>query len=128
MDEPAQDSQSSAPDSTTRRHVVCPVEDLSPGGRRIVTGGGRCAGGAVTGTTLPGPPGCYDYAREGEIIRCPWHGWEFDITTGRSVFNPHKVRVRAYPVAVEPAAPAADDVRVETFPVTTERSLVVLHL
>ena len=84
--------------------------------------------GSVTGTTLPGPPGCYDYAREGEIVRCPWHGWEFDITTGRSVFNPHKVRVRAYPVAVERAAPAADDVRVETFPVTTERSLVVLHL
>ncbi|MFZ0849521.1 MAG: Rieske 2Fe-2S domain-containing protein, partial [Hyphomicrobiaceae bacterium] len=22
--------------------------------------------------------------REGEMVRCPWHGWEFDIRTGQS--------------------------------------------
>ena len=38
--------------------------------------------------------------REGEIVRCPWHGWEFDITNGRSVFNPHRLRVRSYPVTI----------------------------
>ena len=38
--------------------------------------------------------------REGEILTCPWHGLEFDLTTGRCLANP-RVRVRQYPVAVE---------------------------
>ena len=29
----------------------------------------------------------------------PWHQWEYDITTGRNVADPHK-RVRAYQVDV----------------------------
>ena len=72
---------------------------------------------------MPGKPGEYAWAREGEILRCPWHGWEFDITTGRSVFNPHKTRVKTYEVTVE-----ADDEAVETFPVTVESGLVILHV
>jgi nitrite reductase (NADH) small subunit len=38
--------------------------------------------------------------REGEIVTCPWHGIEFDITTGKSLSSP-RLRVRTYPVAVE---------------------------
>ena len=43
-----------------------------------------------------------DYAveREGEIIRCPWHLWEFEVATGRCLVDP-KVRVKTYPVAIE---------------------------
>ena len=88
--------------------------------------------------TLPGPPGSYRYAREGEILRCPWHGWEFDVTNGRSIFNPHAVRVRKYPVAVEATArlptdvacsPADDDdAHVETCRVDVERKMVVLRV
>ena len=85
--------------------------------------------GPLTGTTLPGPAGSFRYGREGEILRCPWHGWEFDVTTGRSIFNPHAVRVRAYPVAVEATvAQPVDDVRVETYPVSVERKMIVLRL
>jgi nitrite reductase/ring-hydroxylating ferredoxin subunit len=51
---------------------------------------------------MPSTPGEYVWDREGEILRCPWHGWEFDLTTGRSIFNPHKLRVRTYEVTVEP--------------------------
>lgn len=36
-----------------------------------------------------------------EVLRCPWHSWEFDIRTGKSLFDPEKVRVKTYPVAVE---------------------------
>ena len=41
-----------------------------------------------------------DLVREGEIIRCPWHLWEFDILTGKCLVDP-KVRVKLYPVVVE---------------------------
>ena len=137
------------------RVVVCAADELPPGTRRIVTVGARSIGvfnvggryyalrnvcphqgaplcrGPLTGTTLPGPPGSYRYAREGEILRCPWHGWEFDVTNGRSVFNPHAVRVRKYPVAVEAAACSHDDdadARVETYRVDVERRMVVLRV
>ena len=36
---------------------------------------------------------------EGRIVTCPWHGIEFDITTGRALASP-KLRVRRYPIAV----------------------------
>jgi nitrite reductase/ring-hydroxylating ferredoxin subunit len=80
--------------------------------------------GSVKGMALPSQPGEYLWAREGEILRCPWHGWEFDLTTGRSVCSPQKVRVRAYEVTVDPAEEAV----VETFPVTVQAGKVVVHL
>jgi len=64
------------------------------------------------------------WGREGEILRCPWHGWEFDITSGRSIFNPHRVRVRIYEVTVEPD----EDPAVEIYPVTVEDGVIVLHV
>ena len=72
---------------------------------------------------MPCKPGEYVWARDGEILRCPWHGWEFDITTGRSVFNPHAVRVKMYEVTVE-----APDESVETYPVTVEAGTIILHV
>jgi nitrite reductase (NADH) small subunit len=44
--------------------------------------------------------GDFVYSREGEILKCPWHEWEFDITTGRAVAV-ERLRVKTYPVAVE---------------------------
>jgi 3-phenylpropionate/trans-cinnamate dioxygenase ferredoxin subunit len=43
-------------------------------------------------------PGAYVFTRKGEIVRCPWHGWEFDIRTGKSYCDPEKIKTRAYPV------------------------------
>lgn len=61
--------------------------------------------GAVTGRMVADrPPGAagFDLAweREGEIIRCPWHLWEFEIATGRCLVD-RRVRVKTYPVVVE---------------------------
>jgi nitrite reductase/ring-hydroxylating ferredoxin subunit len=78
--------------------------------------------GAITGMTVPSTPGEYVWAREGEILRCPWHGWEFDVTSGRSVCNPHRTRVKTYEVTVE------EDESVETYPVTLEDGLVCCML
>jgi nitrite reductase (NADH) small subunit len=41
-----------------------------------------------------------DLVRDGEIIRCPWHMWEFEIATGRCLVDP-KARVKKYPVVIE---------------------------
>jgi nitrite reductase/ring-hydroxylating ferredoxin subunit len=41
-----------------------------------------------------------NFAREQEIIRCPWHLWEFDVTTGRCLVD-SEARIRTYPVLVE---------------------------
>jgi nitrite reductase/ring-hydroxylating ferredoxin subunit len=38
--------------------------------------------------------------RDGEILRCPWHGWEFEIATGKTVTKP-VVRVKTFPARVE---------------------------
>ena len=42
----------------------------------------------------------YEWTRDSEILTCPWHGWEFDLTTGRALAH-ERVRVRIYPVTVE---------------------------
>lgn len=55
--------------------------------------------GHVGGTTLPSMPGEYRWGRDGEILSCPWHGWEFDLLTGRSLTD-SRVRVRRYPTEV----------------------------
>lgn len=55
--------------------------------------------GRVSGTTLPSAPGEFRWGREGEILSCPWHGWEFDLVTGKALADP-RVRVRRYPTEV----------------------------
>ena len=44
------------------RYIVARVEGTSYGGRKIVP-------------------------LEGQCLRCPWHGWAYDITTGEAVFE-----------------------------------------
>ena len=36
---------------------------------------------------------------EGEVLRCPWHQWPFDIATGRCLLDSN-VRVKTYPVRI----------------------------
>jgi nitrite reductase (NADH) small subunit len=148
------------------RHVICSVDELPPGDRRIVELEGRSIGvfnvdgvfhavrnrcphkgaplclGLTKGMVTGARPYEYDITREGEILRCPWHGWEFDLLTGRSVFNPHRLRVKRYAVSVEDwpyeyADPGNDsdaDPALETYAVTVEtaeptgRQVVMVHV
>ena len=41
------------------------------------------------------------------IVTCPWHGWQFDVTTGRHCLTAH-IQARKYAVTVQ-----GDDVFVE---------------
>ena len=54
--------------------------------------------GELRGTMLPSEPGQYEYGLEGRVLFCPWHHWEFDVTTGRTVFATDKRRLITYPV------------------------------
>ncbi len=56
-------------------------------------------------------------------LRCPWHGWEFDLATGESRFDPRRHKTRAYRVTAEPA----EDLRAETVPVRVEEDYVVVE-
>jgi nitrite reductase/ring-hydroxylating ferredoxin subunit len=103
---------------------VCRIEDLPPGEMRIVPGGRWGIGlfnrggsvyalnnycphagapvchGAVTGTTESDKSYDSRWVREGDILRCPWHGWEFDLSTGKSVAEPVR-RVKTFRVSLE---------------------------
>ena len=64
---------------------------------------GRVTGRIVADTPPAGRPllrDDHDIAQDGEIIRCPWHLWEFEIATGRCLVDP-RMRVKTYPVAIE---------------------------
>ena len=122
------------------RYVVGTVDDIPPGERKIVDIGGRQVGvfnvggeyfavlnrcphqggslcsGRQTGLVTAERPGQYEVTRSGEIIRCPWHGWEFDLRTGQSWFDPRAVRVRRYDVSVEPGALIVDELEQATPP------------
>ena|SRR5215213_3008155 len=107
-----------------KRHVVARAIDLPRGARLIVELDGRSVGvfnvkgrffalhnrcphnggalcrGPLTGTALPTSDFTYAYGREGCILRCAWHGWEFDIETGQALADP-RVRARTYQVTIE---------------------------
>lgn len=56
--------------------------------------------GTVSGTMVPSAPQTYDYGMENCVLRCPWHGWEFDLETGRALFDPNGMKARTYSVKV----------------------------
>lgn len=33
----------------------------------------------------------------GQVVTCPWHGWQYDVTSGKLVTNP-AIGVETYPV------------------------------
>ena len=85
--------------------------------------------GILTGLIESDEPGHYRYSRKGEIIRCPWHGWEFDVRTGQSFCDPSKISVRSYPVEVADGQQVGHGPYVaETIPVTVEARYVVVEM
>jgi nitrite reductase/ring-hydroxylating ferredoxin subunit len=134
------------------KHVVAAVGDFPPGTRKLaqVNGraivvfnvggeffalnnrcphrGGDLSRGLQTGLVESKEPGQYKYSRRGEMIKCPWHGWEFDVRTGQSWCDPSRVRVRQYSVSVEPGEGlVAGPYVAETVPVTVENDYVVIE-
>ncbi len=146
------------------KYVIAPVSEVPPGGRTIVEVGGRSLGifnidgeifalrnrcphqggplctGRLSGFLQASVPGEYSYSRPGEVLRCPWHGWEFDVRTGQSWFDPARTRVRSYEARVTPGSAllaeegqpppglARGPYVAETYPVSIEEEYIVVEL
>ena len=133
------------------KHVIAATADFPPGSRRLVTigeraiaifnvkgeyfamlnrcphNGGSLVEGLVTGLVQSTTPGDYTYSRPGEVIRCPWHGWEFDLRTGKSFCTGIRARARQFPVRTEPGRDIIEGpYQAETLPVSIENDYVVL--
>jgi nitrite reductase/ring-hydroxylating ferredoxin subunit len=54
--------------------------------------------GRIRGTMDPSPRNQYQFGQDGEVIACPWHGYEFNVRTGESVHEVIRGRLGAYPV------------------------------
>jgi nitrite reductase/ring-hydroxylating ferredoxin subunit len=96
--------------------------------------GGSLADGILTGLVTSRAPGEICYERAGEILRCPWHQWEFDVRTGRSYCDPKRMRVQHYPISVEPGPAPSSAARVEgplvaeTYPVARRGGQIVIKI
>lgn len=64
--------------------------------------GAELCKGTVHGTHRPGPVTAFAPALPGRVLRCPWHGWEFDIVTGKGLYD-DRGRVSIYEVRVNAA-------------------------
>jgi 3-phenylpropionate/trans-cinnamate dioxygenase ferredoxin subunit len=108
-----------------KRVVLGPVEKFPPGTKEQVQVEGRAIAvfnvdgrfyalrdvcphqgaplsrGAIVGNLSATEPGRYVYDAEQKRVRCPWHGWEYDLVTGQSSFDPRRNRVRSFPVSIE---------------------------
>jgi 3-phenylpropionate/trans-cinnamate dioxygenase ferredoxin subunit len=106
------------------KHIVGPVESIPPGAHRHVEVGGRgiaifnvagcfyglrdvcphqgarLSGGVVVESVEADEPGRYRVDKGRPFVRCPWHGWEYELATGRSWFDPAHNRVKNYDVSV----------------------------
>jgi nitrite reductase (NADH) small subunit len=102
------------------------LDDFEDGGRRVVRSGnvevgvfrvgqdfyalpnvcihqfGPLCQGTITGTLVANKNSGWHptWVREGEILVCPWHALEFDITTGQCLARP-SISLRQYPVRIE---------------------------
>ena len=135
------------------RQVVAAAREIEPGGRKLVEVAGRAivvfniageffalanrcphkAGelckGKISGFISSPEPGVYEISHEGEVIRCPWHGWEFHIRTDKSWCDPRTMNARAFEVKVEKGAQLVEGPYVaETFPVLVEDDYLVIEL
>jgi nitrite reductase (NADH) small subunit len=78
--------------------VISIGEEFFAIGDRCPHMGASMCTGSLSGTLVAAGPHEYVYGKPGRVIRCPWHGWEFDIETGRSLLEPERVGLKTYRV------------------------------
>ncbi|MHC4547732.1 MAG: Rieske (2Fe-2S) protein [Planctomycetota bacterium] len=86
---------------------LCRADEVAPGSGRLVELEGKAialfnvdgAHHALEDTCLHGGGPLHEGALAGTVVTCPWHGWEFDVTSGRCNLNP-KASLACYAVRV----------------------------
>jgi len=83
------------------------VSEVPPGGCRVFEAAGHqvavfhVEGGyhAIDNTCMHrgGPLG--EGTLDGKVVTCPWHFWQYDVTTGKTTFS-EEMGVRNYPLEV----------------------------
>jgi nitrite reductase/ring-hydroxylating ferredoxin subunit len=135
------------------KHVVASASEIPLGGRKLVEvkgrrivlfnlsgefyaisdkcphQGGSLYKGQLTGLVESHEPGEYSYSRKGEVIRCPWHSWEYDIRTGKSWCDPRTIQARKFDISVESGATLVEGLYVaETFKVSVDDQYLVIEM
>jgi len=135
------------------RHVVAKITDVKEGkgtlvevaGREIALfnvngeyfgisnrcphGGASLCKGTIVGLAESDEPGKYELVRHGEMLKCPWHGWEFDIRTGRSWCDPARTKTKSYQVSVESGRELNEKLyEIATYPIIVEEDYLVIEL
>jgi nitrite reductase (NADH) small subunit len=88
---------------------------------------GRVRGTSIADVTADGRLEMH-WVRNGEIISCPWHHWEFEIKTGQTIFSSRRRAVN-YPVSIEPPEVVERlQAGVETVPASVEDAMVVIDV
>ncbi|MDQ8727407.1 Rieske 2Fe-2S domain-containing protein [Bradyrhizobium sp. LHD-71] len=133
------------------KYVVALASQIPPGQCKIVSAAGREIGvynidnafyalvnrcphegaavcrGDIVGRPDSDMPGTYRLIQRGEMVRCPWHGWLFEIKTGQSWCD-SATRARSIPVVVETGEALTRGLfQAETVPVTVEDRYIVLE-
>jgi len=67
--------------------------------------GAELCRGSIHSTYQPGTVREYTVAPAGRVLRCSWHGWEFDIITGKGLYDARD-RVAIYEFLVKERRPA----------------------
>ena len=104
------------------KHIVASAKELPPGTRKLVEvngreivvlniggeyfgilnrcphNGGSLCKGTLTRRIASPEPGVYETPGPAELLRCPWHGWQYDVRTGQSWCEPERARTITYPV------------------------------
>lgn len=91
------------------RHALCEASELQPGQCRAFKVDGR-------GVALYNVDGVFyatqDFCRhkggslgkgelEGTVVRCPLHGWKFDVVSGDCLTQPHCKKLALFPASLE---------------------------
>jgi nitrite reductase (NADH) small subunit len=117
--------------TATNRTFACKVADVAIGKPKVVTFGrmgvgvfqlgdgyaallnvcphraGPLCEGPICGTNRITDKAEFIYERAGELVRCAWHGWEFEIRSGKCLVD-ERLKARTFPVHVD-----GDDIYIE---------------
>ena len=137
----------------SKRYIVAKLGEIEPGTSKLVSLDGKEIGvfnisgsfyallskcphkgaelckGKIVRRVASSEPGQYAVIPESEMIRCPWHGWQYDLRTGQSWCDSDNVALRKYAVSVESGAGILQGPLIaDTYPVSVDESYVLVEV